>query len=72
MWAETAAIADLVARGEDLQIHESIESAMDRTVEMDRDNYSQGAAPSAAPQRCTPVMEKPKEEHVSPEDTSTF
>ena len=34
---------------------------MDRTVEMDRDNYSQGAAPSAAPQRCTPVMEKPKE-----------
>ena len=49
MSAEAAAIADLVARGKDLQIHESIESAMDRTVEMGSDNYSQGAAPGAAP-----------------------
>jgi len=34
---------------------------MDREVEMDSDNYSQGAAPGAAPQRCTSVMEEPQE-----------
>lgn len=61
MSAEAAAIADLVGRGKDLQIHESIESAMDRTVEMGPNNYSQGAAPGAAPQHCISVMEEPQE-----------
>ena len=34
---------------------------MDRTVEMGPENYSQGAAPGAAPQRCIWVMEEPQE-----------
>ena len=61
MSAETAATADLVARGKDLQIHESIESGMGSQVEMGSDNYSQGAAPGAVPRCCPLVMEEPKE-----------
>ena len=55
MSAETAATGDLVARGKDLQIHESIKSGMGRRVEMGSDNYSQGAAPGAV-SRCRPPV----------------